>query len=225
MKIERINDSQMKFMLTKTDLDKRSLDISDLAYGSIKTQELFQDIIDTACKEFSFNMEDTPLMIDAVPTSKTSIMIILTKVSNPVTYQEAEGGFKKVNENSGFMPLAPKNISSNAEEKDLNKNKRILKNSSSRNMIFAFASLDEITNVSKRIKNMTLESSLYKYNDEYLLNITFGKEIGESIQYIENIISEYGDKLLGAEELKIAYLKEKGNMLIKKNAVSVMANL
>ena len=118
MKIERINDSQMKFMLTKTDLDKRSLDVSDLAYGSVKTQELFQDIIDTACKEFAFNMEDTPLMIDAVPTSKTSIMIILTKVSNPVTYQESENGFKKVNGESDFVPLAPKNISSKTQEND-----------------------------------------------------------------------------------------------------------
>ena len=98
MKVERINEVQIKFILTKTDLEKRSLDISDLAYGSSKTQELFQDIIETATREFEFNMDETPVMIEAVPMSKSSITIMLTKVNKNAKKLPplAEGLLKKL---------------------------------------------------------------------------------------------------------------------------------
>lgn len=226
MKIERINDSQMKFMLTKTDLDRRSLDVADLAYGSTKTQELFQDIIDTACKEFSFNTEDTPLMIDAVPTSKTSIMIILTKVSNPVTYQESDNGFRKLGDNSDFLPLAPKPIEGLKDVKEQDrKNKRILKNSNNRNMIFSFNSFNELNRIVSSVESKFVESSLYKYNGKYVLNVTVKKENFDRIQYIEHVLNEYGERVNGVENLVSAYIKENGELLIKKNAIDVISRI
>ena len=43
MKIEKINENQIRCTLTKEDLADRDIKISELAYGSGKTRELFQE--------------------------------------------------------------------------------------------------------------------------------------------------------------------------------------
>ena len=41
MKIEKVNDNQIRCTLTREDLASRHLKISELAYGSEKTRALF----------------------------------------------------------------------------------------------------------------------------------------------------------------------------------------
>ena len=48
MKIEKINENQIRCTLTKTDLADRELKISELAYGSEKAKTLFKDKIGRA---------------------------------------------------------------------------------------------------------------------------------------------------------------------------------
>ena len=82
MKIERINDNQIRCILTKSDLAKRAIKISELAYGSEKAKNLFRDMMRQAQKELGFNAEDIPLMIEAIPYSE-HIVLIITKVEDP----------------------------------------------------------------------------------------------------------------------------------------------
>ncbi len=67
MKIERVNDSQIRCTLTKEDLASRELKISELAYGTDKAKDLFRDMMQQASYQFGFDAEDIPLMIEAVP--------------------------------------------------------------------------------------------------------------------------------------------------------------
>jgi adapter protein MecA 1/2 len=83
MKIERINDNQIRCTLNKSDLASRHLKISELAYGSEKARELFRDMMKQANSEFGFESEDLPLMIEAIPVSSECIVLIITKVENP----------------------------------------------------------------------------------------------------------------------------------------------
>ena len=62
MKIERVNDHQIRCTLTRDDLAKRDLKITELAYGTDKAKELFQDMMQQANIEFGFDAEDTPFM-------------------------------------------------------------------------------------------------------------------------------------------------------------------
>jgi len=83
MKIEKINDNQIRCTLNKSDLASRQLKISELAYGSEKARELFRDMMKQANYEFGFESEDLPLMIEAIPVSAECIVLIITKVDNP----------------------------------------------------------------------------------------------------------------------------------------------
>lgn len=83
MKIEKINDNQIRCTLGKKDLADRNLKVSELAYGSEKARELFRDMMQQASFEFGFEAEDIPLMIEAIPVSADCIVLIVTKVDEP----------------------------------------------------------------------------------------------------------------------------------------------
>lgn len=83
MKIERLNENQIRCTLNKSDLASKQLKINELAYGSDKAKELFRDMMQQASYELGFEAEDTPLMIEAIPVSSECIVLIVTKVDNP----------------------------------------------------------------------------------------------------------------------------------------------
>ncbi|MBQ6696617.1 MAG: adaptor protein MecA [Lachnospiraceae bacterium] len=83
MKIEKLNENQIRCTLTKEDLASRELKISELAYGTEKAKSLFRDMMQQANHEFGFEAEDIPLMIEAVPVNAECIVLIITKVEDP----------------------------------------------------------------------------------------------------------------------------------------------
>ena len=95
MKIEKINENQIRCILTKEDLADRQIKISELAYGSEKARSLFRDMIEQANYEFGFEAEDIPLMIEAIPLSGENIILQITKVEYP---EEIDTRFSKFSE-------------------------------------------------------------------------------------------------------------------------------
>lgn len=83
MKIEKINDNQIRCILTKEDLEERQLKISELAYGTDKAKMLFRDMMEQAAFQVGFKTDNIPLMIEAIPMSGGSIVLVVTKVDNP----------------------------------------------------------------------------------------------------------------------------------------------
>ena len=83
MKIEKVNDNQIRCTLTKADLADRQLKLSELAYGNEKSKELFREMMQQAAYEFGFEADNIPLMIEAIPLSTESIILIITKVEAP----------------------------------------------------------------------------------------------------------------------------------------------
>lgn len=83
MKLERINDNQIRCTLTGQDLADRHLQLSELAYGNDKTKRLFRDMMQQASCELGFHTEDIPLLIEAIPMSGDSIILTVTKVEYP----------------------------------------------------------------------------------------------------------------------------------------------
>ena len=54
MKIEKVNDHQIRCTLTREDLADRELKISELAYGTEKAKNLFRDMMQigrASCRE------------------------------------------------------------------------------------------------------------------------------------------------------------------------------
>ena len=63
MKIEKINDNQIRCTLTRDDLAQRQLKLSELAYGSEKAKSLFREMMQQAASEFGFESDNLPPMI------------------------------------------------------------------------------------------------------------------------------------------------------------------
>ena len=67
MRLEKVNENQIRCILTKEDLEIRQIKVSELAYGSMKAKMLFKDVMQQANYEFGFEAENIPLMIEAIP--------------------------------------------------------------------------------------------------------------------------------------------------------------
>lgn len=92
MKIEKVNDNQIRCTLTREDLDSRHIKLSELAYGTDKAKSLFREMMQQASFELGFEAEDIPLMIEAIPISSETIILLVTKVEYP---EELDTRFSK----------------------------------------------------------------------------------------------------------------------------------
>ena len=83
VKIERISESQIRCTLSDFDLSERNMNLSELAYGSAKAQRLFSEMLQQANTQVGFDAEDLPIMVEAIPLSNQSVMLVITKVDDP----------------------------------------------------------------------------------------------------------------------------------------------
>lgn len=117
MKIEKVNDHQIRCTLTREDLADRELKISELAYGTEKAKNLFRDMMQQASFEFGFEAEDIPLMIEAIPLNSECIVLIITKVEDP---EELDTRFSKfapsVHDAEGGLDEMIDNLSEGADD-------------------------------------------------------------------------------------------------------------
>ncbi len=137
MKIEKVNDHQIRCTLTKADLADRELKISELAYGTEKAKSLFRDMMQQASFEFGFDAEDIPLMIEAIPLNSECIVLVITKVEDP---EELDTRFSK------FAP----SIHDDAEDSDNNGLDNMLQSLSE--------GADEVLDLFKKIHDSALDS-------------------------------------------------------------------
>jgi adapter protein MecA 1/2 len=223
MRIERISDNQIKFTLTEGDLMARNMRLHELAYGSMKAQELFREVMERAVTECNFDTDgETPLIIEAIPISRDSIMIIITKVAHPQDMEIAgfppffnnfARGRREMPQGHPFGPLNPafnqghpggpiKEVAGHGQA------------------IFEFTNLDQVTAACARISGVYIGSNtLYKYGGKYYLTIDNNKQKMPQAQ--ENILSEYGNKFSSRDISKI-YLMEHGEIVVNDDAVGVL---
>lgn len=83
MRIEKINDKQIRCTLNQKDLQERELGLSELAYGTAKAKALFRDMMQQASYEFGFVADDIPLMIEAIPLLPEALILVVTKIEEP----------------------------------------------------------------------------------------------------------------------------------------------
>lgn len=211
MKIEKISESQIKFILTQSDLSERNIKIEDLTSPSEKTQALFRDIMEQAMEEYGFSSENTPLMVEAVPVGLDGIMIIVTKIDST---DDSENKFKLVSQTKEMRRFKKKSITNFESETKSEKNIRI----------FSFEKLDDVIDVSIRISHYYHgNNSLYKYQNKYFLLIQNDMTSDHlNTDDLEMILNEYGQKHI-SNILSKYYLLEHGEVILKTSAIKTLA--
>ena len=246
MKLERVNDHQIRCTLTRADLAQRELKISELAYGSDKAKKLFRDMMQKATYELGFEAEDTPLIIEAVPVSADSIILIITKVEDPEELDTRFANFApsvhESSESSSPIEQLIQSLSSDAENVlDLFKKYRQATNNDEAvasdntikeasqgfeiTKIFSFEKLSDVISVAKLLSKFYAgENALYKSkkSGKLILVIHKSHHTPEDFNKVCNIISEYGvaEKYT---EAYASYLEENGDTIIGEHALLTLA--
>lgn len=211
MKIEKISDTQIKFILSQADLESRDIKLEELSSPSDKTQNLFHDIMEQAMQEYNFSAENSPLMVEAVPVASDGIMIIVTKI------QESEHTENKLNllsQNKDIHRFKRKSISIVEPERE----------EEDSISVYAFRTLDDVIDVCSRIfDSFHGSNSLYKYQNEYYLVLQLDSSINQTtIEDLELILDEYGRKHVSTKLSKY-YLIEHGEVILKNSAAKTLA--
>ena len=89
LKIEKVNDNQIKCILTREDLDERKISFSELTFGSSQANELLRDMMQQASVEVGFEADDKPLMVEIVPMQTGLIVFVITKMSGADKAEDA----------------------------------------------------------------------------------------------------------------------------------------
>lgn len=250
MKIEKVNDHQIRCTLTKADLADRQLKISELAYGTEKAKMLFRDMMQQASYEVGFEAEDIPLMIEAIPLSSESIILIITKVEDPEELDTRFSNFApSVRENSTSDPdteelmsqvaqempdvldlfkKLSREVAQNPELLESAKEKLIEKANEANELVRAF-NFDDLSSVIKAAKVVDAfyngRNSLYKNDqtEKYILMVTKSGHKLEDFNRVCNVLSEYGQmEKMKATEATEAFYEEHGSCIIADNAIKTL---
>ncbi len=241
MKIERINENQIRCTLSSFDLSVRNLNLGELAYGSEKARKLFREMIQKASNEVGFEAEDIPLMVEAIPLSNESVMLVITKVEDPEELDTRFSKFSPAAEDGdsfldnlanellegadGIFDLlqglgssqSPKPESvENAEQTDPSKSYRI----------FTFPKLDLISEAARAAGGQfSGESILYKKPEDgpYFLVLKKPADAAD-FNRVCNTIAEYGSKIRHDYATE-SYYAEHYEVLIQDNALQILAGL
>ena len=125
MKLERLSENQIRCTLNKADLADRELMLNELAYGSDKAKELFREMMEQAADELGFEVNDIPLMIEAIPVSPDCLILIITKVEDP---EELDTRFSRF---SKYTDIEVDDESDDNESDDTDDNLNLFENASS----------------------------------------------------------------------------------------------
>ena len=214
MKIEKISETQVKFILNQIDLDERNIKINELAYGSEKMQDLFREMLEQAMLECGFQPENNvPLMIEAIPLSSESIMVIVTKVNGSEDFDTRLNLMPQAKDERKFIKRPPvETAGASAIDDDL--------------VIYSFTVLDDAIKAAGRLADKFAgSSSLYKLTGRYYIIIqNDNPEDYMTVSNIEALLCEYGQKH-PATVISKYYILEHGEALIAREAIHRLALL
>lgn len=232
MKIEKINDKQIRCTISKSDLAERKIKLSELACGTGNSKELFRDMIRQASDDFGFEVDDIPLMVEAIPVSAECIILILTKVDNP---EETENHFAKlIGEEE--MDLLDK-----FEGLDINPFEEIddtfdssssdsASDSSDSKLLFSIYKFDDLNTLIELSKMLHPiydgDSALFKspLNNKYYLSLCTDNKHKDNLKYVTNLLSEYGTHEHAVYNSEFFFI-EHFECIIDMNAIEKMAGL
>lgn len=238
MKIEKINDNQIKCTLTAEDLASRHLKLSELAYGTEKIQDLFREMIQQAGYECGFDAADIPLMIEAIPMSSGCVVLIITKVEDPEeldtrfsrfsptmqALSEEEHESQDMDSDAELFRKPAKEIEIAAAPEDLPFPAKGQAEPTDLIYVLQFKALQNVLSFVQKAQSFLGESSLYKDSSEgnYLLVLRQAGIPLANFRKICSLASEFGHsyRLSSASD---SYLSERCEVLIASDAVHKLA--
>ena len=231
MKIEKIDDNSIKCTLSSLDLSSRNLNLRDMTYGSQAAKRLFNEMMQKAKEEVGFSIENTPLMIEAIPLQGGAVQLIISKVDDPEELDTRFSKFSAVGsgQNGWISELATqilegaqglmKQLKETEEEPGVAEEKKESGDEGIR--LYRFRTLDRVIDAAKAVSYCDLgANSLYKAEDKkgYYVSLHSKGDDIDSLNRAANLLLEYGERVNGGSATE-AFYKEHMEQLIQENAL------
>ena len=209
MKIEKVTDDKIKITLTVTDLRNQNIDIADLSLDTPKAHTFFDDILEQAFDAFGFEVNDSPVIIEASPVSKDTLVIFISKVDKDSVFDRLKSHaelFESVEEKVQPKKSSRKRVS-----------KEPLLIYSSENLTTIELACNDLNGLFEG------QSMLYKLKEKYYLVLGKNTLKGIPSKKIESILCETILKVQSTK-ISLAHLEEYGENLIDVRAVELMSS-
>ena len=252
MKIERINENQIRCTLNNIDLSTRNLNLTELAYGTDKAKNLFREMIQKASSEVGFEADDIPLMVEAIPLSSESVMLVITKIEDPEELDTRFAKFSPMSEDEDsllnslanellegaesllqYLKTASDNVAVISGQGALPQLSSLGAEGAKEHpeptpadqvRIFTFSSLDQASDAAKVVEPaFDGESTLYKNPHSGQYYLLIRRK-NESLEFSKvcNILAEYGAKI-HHDYATEAYSEEHYDTVIPKHAIQALS--
>lgn len=240
MKIEKINENQIRCTLTKDDLIDRNIKLSELAFNSGKTRELFQDMMRVANDDFGFEVDNMPIMVEVMPLSSDNIVLVITKVEDKADMEDPFSKFLSKGLKDGILSQ----MEANGLELDLDDisdmagqhldQLEAVDNSSISNeedsllySIYTFEDLSQLITVSKLIAPFFKgDSAVFKspFNNKFYLSICMDVDNEDAMVRTCGVLTEHGTRENPTYAKELFYI-EHFDEIIGTNAIEQLSRI
>ncbi|MCC8168566.1 MAG: adaptor protein MecA, partial [Clostridiales bacterium] len=250
MKIEKVNENQIFCTFTREDLASRKIRLSELAYGTEKAKSLFGEIIRRASYECGFEVDDLPIMIEAIPMSGESMAVLITKVEFPDELDARFSDFSSfAGEDAMFEDLLEEKDTQTSGADDIidyfkrfrkkqetaedetQGQSRLNPDSEAQDLIqiFEFDGINQVESFACMVGGYYKgENSLYRLDaqngESYVLTLHKQDHTPEEFNRISNLASEYGHTRRYSP-VAGAYYREHGKLMLKDRAVQSLKEM
>lgn len=207
MRIERVNESTIKFFMTYADIEKRGFDRDELWMNRKRGEEFFWSVMDEVNVEHGegFGMEG-PLWIQ-VHAYDRGIEVVVSKSQNGEEDYSMDQSNMNVNNNDieSFLDNA-------IDESDSNRKSKVAEQ-------FALVKFDDFETLIEYAHQVDQDETVYEdllhvYNDEYYYQVIFNNRLSKvEIEGIEASLTEYSSP----SDVAPALIEEYGQIIMSHN--------
>lgn len=198
MKIEKVSNNRIKVTVTNDDMERWGVSFESFAGDSPEAQELFWTLIKRAEFETGFEVENSRLVIEALPHKNDGIVLFVTRVDDGAETER----LRKI----GRPRYKVKKMPQRDDEEVL---------------IYMFSDFDDLCAMAQQWMHAGERSSLYIYEGKYYVAVKFDKFFANSSD-AKTKLSEFGTKVSSVRTGE-AFLAEYGKLICDDQAILTMA--
>ncbi|MEG1458213.1 MAG: adaptor protein MecA [Acetivibrio sp.] len=211
MEFSRIDDATVRCILTEEDLKERDIELEDFFKNKEKVQNFFEEIVEEAKKEVSYESNTGVLAVQVMPLPENGLAIVFSENAE----SDFDGLVKNIKDMMGELKesaAAPK---------------KILKEKKSSMEIYRFATLSAVEMFSLSIpQDKKIKSQLLKNEAEsaFYLVLEKGRISAKLFNGVCERAIEFSD-FVSDSPVRLLYHQEHDTCIIEKNALFQMQKI
>lgn len=220
MRLQKINQNQVRASFTSADLSERNITIDDLYSNDKKIKTIVNDILEGAYELFNIDLSG-PILVGVV-TTIYGVDIDVVKVSNNGSSSICTCDMCDYDIDDDFDYFDDFDEDEDEDEDILDEEDEGENDVCYASLVFKFTDIEHVISVANSLKQAGVKekSRLFYYNNMYFLVLDNLDLNDDNALNIESIVAEYGSW----SKTTTAVLEEYGKVICKENAIEVLCN-